>query len=173
MEEENITTSTAEESALLKEYQELQKNSVSKEKYEHDLNELKEKNAIYLKAITEGGKVNTSEDDSGSVQDAIASLDKFKGNNLEYWQKMVPAMDKAINALPESEIARMIGSDGLDELVKVKEGMRKMVEDSHDDEGTFMRLYNARVQDSAPRISSEIERAGSLVNYLEGLQNKK
>lgn len=172
MEEENVT-SAAEESALLKEYQELQKNSVSKEKYEHDLNELKEKNAIYLKAITEGGKVDAPEDNSGSVQDAIADLSKFKGNNLEYWQKMVPAMDKTLNALPESEIAKMIGSDGLDELIKVKEGMRKMVEDSQGDAGTFMRLYNARVQDSAPRISSEIERAGGLGNYLEAMQNKK
>lgn len=175
MEENEVVeqSTNAEESALLKEYKKLQESTVSKEKYDHDVKELKEKNALYLKAITEGEKIETSEDDSGSIQDAIADLSKFKGTNLEYWQKMNKAIDKAIASLPENEINRMIGSDGLDEIIKVNEGMKQMVEDSNGDADYFRTLYKARVQDSAPRISSEIEKAGGIGNYLENLQNKK
>ena len=175
MEENEIVeeTTTAEESALLKEYKKLQESTVSKEKYDRDMQELKDKNALYLKAITEGGQVDTSEEDSGSVQDAIADISNFKGTNLEYWQKMTKAMDKTLAALPESEIEKMIGSEGLEGIIEVNENMKKMVEDSHGDPDYFRALYKARVQDSAPRISSEIEKAGGIGNYLENLQHKK
>ena len=88
-EEEVINTDPmAEEKVLLKEYQKLKDNTVSKEKYEKDIKALEEKNALYLKAITDGEKVDVpSEEDSGSVIDTIADLSKFRGTNLEYWKK--------------------------------------------------------------------------------------
>ena len=43
---------------------------------------MKDKNALYLKAITEGSKVEPSVEDSGSIQDAIADISKFKGTNF-------------------------------------------------------------------------------------------
>ena len=166
-------TPNAEESALLKEYKKLQESTVSKEKYEKDISELKEKNAIYLKAITEGSEVAAPEENSGSVQDAIADLSKFQGTNLEYWQKMNKAIDKCLESLPESEIEKMIGAEGLEEMIKVNEATKQMVRDANGDPDYFRTIYKQRVQDSAPRISSEIEKAGGLGNYFESLQNKK
>ena len=155
-----------EESVLLDEYKKLQENSVSKEKYEADIKELKDKNELYLKAITEGGKVDTPRDDSGRIEDAIADLSKFKGTNLEYWQKMTTAIDKTLKTIPEREITNAIGSDGLEELIKVNEGMKQMVEDSNGDADYFRTLYNHRVKDSSPRISAAIEKAGGVGNYF-------
>lgn len=171
-EEQNIEeqgTALKEEQALLKEYQKLKENSVSKEKYERDIKELKDKNDIYLKAITEGGEVATSREDSGSVTDTISELSKFKGTNLDYWKKTTKAIDQTIKTLGSEEISKVIGADGLDELIEVNEGMKQMVKDSNDDPDYFRTLYNRYVKDDAPRISSEIERAGGLVNYF----NKK
>lgn len=156
-----------EESALLKEYKKLQENSVSREKYEADIKALEEKNKIYLKAITEGGKVDTSREDSGSVVDTISELSKFKGTNLDYWKKTTKAIDQTMKALGQEAIAKTIGADGLEELIEVNEGMKQMVEDAQDDPDYFRTLYKKRVEDSAPRISAEIEKAGGLVNYLE------
>lgn len=169
---QEVSTANQEEAVLLKEYKKLQENSVSKEKYEADIKELREKNDLYLKAITEGGKVDTPRDDSGSIEDAIVNLSNFKGTNLDYWQKMTAAIDKTIHSMSEKDIINSIGSDGLDELIKVKEGMKKMVDDANGDPDYFRVLYKNRIQDSAPRISSEIERAGSLASYLTN-QNKK
>ena len=174
MENENlevIGTSNQEESILLKEYKKLQENTVSKEKYEADVNALIEKNKLYLKAITEGEKVETpSEEDSGSVVDTIKQLSKFKGTNLDYWKKTTKAIDQTIKALGNEAIAKTIGSDGLEELVEVNEGMKQMVNDSQDDPDYFRTLYKARVQDSAPRISADIEKAGGLVSYFSKKQ---
>ena len=157
-----------EESVLLKEYQKLQENSVSKEKYEADIKALKEKNDLYLKAITEGAQVDVDSDkDSGSVVDTISELSKFKGTNLDYWKKTTKAIDQTIKALGNEVITKTIGADGLEELVEVNQEMKKMVNDAQDDPDYFRTLYKARVQDSAPRISAEIEKAGGLVNYLE------
>lgn len=157
-----------EESVLLKEYQKLQENSVSKEKYEADMKALREKNELYLKAITEGAQVDVDSDkDSGSVVDTISELSKFKGTNLDYWKKTTKAIDQTIKALGNEVITKTIGADGLEELVEVNQEMKKMVNDAQDDPDYFRTLYKARVQDSAPRISAEIEKAGGLVNYLE------
>lgn len=166
-EEKELSQENKEESILLKEYQKLQANSVSKEKYEADIKALKEKNDLYLKAITEGEKVDVSSDkDSGSVVDTISELSRFKGTNLDYWKKTTKAIDQTIKALGNEAIAKTIGSDGLEELVEVNEGMKQMVEDSQDDPDYFRTLYKARVQDSAPRISADIDKAGGLVGYL-------
>ena len=152
---------------ILDEYKKLKENSVSKEKYEKDMAVLKEKNEMYLKAITEGSKVDLPNSDSKSLQETIADLSKFKGTNLEYWQKTNAAIDKILKEVPEQEIIRVTGSEGLDELIKVNEGMKKMVEDAHGDPDYFRTLYGNRVKDSATRISSEIEKAGNLFSYLE------
>lgn len=175
MEEKEIVegvTQNEEEAVLLKEYKKLQESTVSKEKYDKDIQALKEKNELYLKAITEGEKVELSDDNSGSIQDAIADLSDFKGTNLEYWQKMTKAVDSTLKSLPENEITKMVGSEGLDEIIKVNESMKKMVEDANGDPDYFRTLYRNRVQDSAPRISSEIEKAGGIANYLDNLQRK-
>ena len=156
----------AEESALLQEYKKLQAGSVSKEKYEADLKELKEKNALYLKAITEGGQVDTPAEKAVSVKDAIADISKFKGTNLEYWQKMTGTIDTVLKATPEAEITKIAGQTGLEEIVKVNETMKQMVKDADGDCDYFRTLYKQRVTDSAPRISAEIEKYGGLVNYL-------
>lgn len=167
MADEIINNEIKEESVLLKEYQKLQENTVSKEKYEADIKALKEKNELYLKAITEGEKVDVnSEEDSGSVVDTISDLSKFRGTNLDYWKKSTKAIDQTIKSLGRETIAKTIGADGLEELVKVNENMKKLVEDSQDDPDYFRTLFKARVQDSAPRISADIERSGSLVDYL-------
>lgn len=166
-------TSLVEEETLLKQYKELQANSVPKEQYQKDIAALKEKNAMYLKAITEGGKVDThSEEDSGSIQDAISDLSKFKGTNLDYWKKTTKAIDKTIKALGEDTITKTIGVDGLEELVEVNEGMKQMIEDSQDDPDYFRTLYRQKVQDSAPRISAEIEKSGGLVGYFSKKSKK-
>ena len=127
------------------------------------------KNELYLKAITEGGEVDTPRDDSGSVIDTISELSKFKGTNLDYWKKTTKAIDQTIKNLGNEEVSKIIGADGLEELIEVNEGMKQMVKDSNDDPDYFRTLYNRYVKDDAPRISSEIERAGGLVNYF----NKK
>lgn len=160
----------AEENALLQEYKKLQANSVPKEQYEKDIAELREKNAIYLKAITEGNKVDLPTDNSISVNDAIADISKFRGTNLEYWQKMTTTIDKVLSSMPESEITKITGADGLEEIVKVNEGMKQLVKDSNGDSDYFRTLYKNRVTDSAPRISTEIEKAGGLVNYFNQKQ---
>ena len=170
---ENENTNLAEESVLLKEYQKLQENTVSKEKYEADIKALKEKNELYLKAITEGEKVDAQPvEDSISVVDAISELSKFKGTNLDYWDKTTKAIDKTIKALGQDEISKTIGSDGLEQLVEVNEQMKQMVADSQGDPDYFRTLYKARVKDSAPSISAEIEKSGGLVGYFNKIQNK-
>ena len=169
LEQENNTNS--EENALLKEYQKLKENSVSKEKYDADMKALKDKNELYLKAITEGTEVPHSEEDSGSVYDAISELSKFKGTNLEYWEKTTKAIDKTLKAMPKETLVNTVGADGLEELVKVNEAMKQMVEDANGDPDYFRTLYNKRVQDSAPQISAEINKAGGLVDYFQRKQN--
>ena len=165
---ENMTQENQEESVLLKEYKKLQENTVSKEKYEADIKTWKEKADLYLKAITEGEKVDVpSEEDSGSVIDTIADLSKFKGTNLDYWKKTTKATDQAIKALGNEAITKMIGADGLEELIEVNEGMKQMVADSQDDPDYFRTLYKARIKDSAPNISAAIEKSGGLVDYFK------
>lgn len=156
-----------EESAILKAYKELEANSVPREKYEKDVAALKEKNDIYLKAITEGDKVDTPSDDGKSLNEAISDISNFKGTNLDYWQKMTATVDKMLGELPEQEIVKVTGSEGLDELIKVNEGMKKMVKDANGDPDYFRTLYKNRVKDDAPRISAEIEKAGGLFSYFE------
>lgn len=166
-------TELDEEKILLKEYKKLQENTVSKEKYEADIKALKEKNDLYLKAITEGEKVDVdSEEDSGSVVDTISELSKFKGTNLDYWKKTTKAIDQTIKALGNEAITKAIGSDGLEELIEVGEAMKGMVDDAKDDPDYFRTLYKLRVKDSAPQISAQIEKSGGLVGYFDK-QNKK
>ena len=172
-EEEVTTTSNEEEKGLLKAYKELQANSVSKEKYEKDIAELKEKNDIYLKAITEGEEISAPSEDSDNIQDVIADISNFKGTNLEYWQKMTKAIDLTLQTMPADEITKITGDDGLEELIKVNEGMKKMVKDSNGDPDLFRTIYKNKVTDSAPRISAEIEKYNGLYGYFEHLQNKK
>ena len=160
------TDALKEESVLLKEYQKLQENSVSKEKYEADLKAANDKANLYLKAITEGSEVDVPHEDSGSVLDTISDLTKFKGTNLDYWKKTTKAIDQTIKALGNEEITKAIGTDGLEELIEVNEEMKQMVNESHDDPDYFRTLYSRNVKDSAPRISGEIEKAGGLVNYF-------
>lgn len=159
-----------EESAILKAYKELEANSVPKDKYEKDIASLEEKNRIYLKAITEGDKVELPSDDGKTLKESIAELNKFAGTNLEYWQKMTTAIDKMVKEVPEAEITKITGSDGFDDLIKVNEGMKQMISDANGDPDVFRALYKNRVKDDAPKISSEIEKAGGLYSYLS---NKK
>lgn len=174
MEEKELmegVTPNEEEAVLLKEYKKLQESTVSKEKYEKDIQALKEKNEMYLRAITEGDKVDApSEEDSGSVYDTIDSLSKFKGTNLEYWKQTTKAIDQTVKALGNEAITKAIGSDGLEELIEVKEVMSQMVHDSQDDPDYFRTLYKARVKDSTPNISASIEKAGGLVDYFKKQQ---
>lgn len=165
--EDNENETLQEESALLKAYKTLQENSISKEKYEKDIAELKEKNEIYLKAITEGGEVDTPTENSDNINDIITNMSKFKGTNLEYWSQMTKAIDKVLKVLPEDEITAITGPEGLDEIVKVNESMKKMVKDSDGNPDLFRTIYGQRVVDSAPKISAAINSAGSLVNYLQ------
>lgn len=175
MEEKDNQTSAnenlQEESALLKAYQTLQQNTVSKEKYEKDIADLKSKNEMYLQAITEGKDVDIPSENCDNVNDIIADISNFKGTNLEYWQKMTKAIDQVLKVLPEEEITTITGPEGLDEIVKVNESMKKMVKDSDGNPDLFRTIYGQRVADSAPKISAAINSAGSLVNYLQ--QNKK
>lgn len=162
-----------EEEGLLKAYKELEKNSVPKDKYEKEINELKEKNKLYLDAITNGKNVEVEKKDDVSIEDRIKQLSKFKGTNLEYWEEMTSAIDSIIKKMPEAEIVKVTGNDGLEELIKVNQGMKQMVSDANGDPDYFRTLYNQRVRDDAPRISAEIEKSGGLYNYLASNQNKK
>lgn len=172
MSEELQNEELKEESVLLDEYKKLQESTVSKEKYEADMKALKEKNELYLKAITEGGKVDTTSEEDINIQEAISELSKFKGTNLEYWDKMTKATDQALKILPKDVIEKMVGADGLEEIVKVKEGMRKMVDDSNGDPDYFRTLYKNRIQDSSPRMSAEINKAGGVVEYIQSVMQK-
>lgn len=173
MENEEITQELTEEKTILSEYQKLKENSVPKEKYDADMKELKEKNELYLKAITEGATVDTSsEEDNQSVQDAIVELSKFKGTNLEYWDKTTKAIDKTLKALPKDVIEKTVGADGLEELIKVKEGMRAMVDDAQGDPDYFRALFKNRVQESSPKMASEINKAGGVVEYIQSVMQK-
>lgn len=169
LEQEN---SLAEEKGILQAYKNLQENTVSKEKYEADIKALKDRNELYLKAITEGKSVDLPQDNV-SMEDRIVKLSKFKGTNLDYWKELCPTIDALLKQMPESEIVKITGEEGLEELVKVNEGMKQMVADSNGDADYFRSLYKARVKDSSPRISAEIEKAGSLANYLVQQSNKK
>lgn len=171
MEENNQQEeSLTEEKVLLDEYKKLKENSVSKEQYERDVNELKEKNKLYLQAITEGKEVETQEAETKtSLEDDIKELSRFKGTNLNYWEKTTSAIDRVLKEMPEAEITKITGADGLEELIKVNEGMKKMVKDSNGDCDYFRTLYKQRVQDSSPRISAEIEKAGSVANYIANI----
>ena len=162
-----------EEEGLLKAYKTLEANSVSKEKYEKDIKELKDKADLYLKAITEGQSIELDKKEDVSIEDRIKQLSKFKGTNLEYWEEMTSAIDSIIEKMPEAEIVKVTGTDGLEELIKVNQGMKQMVSDANGDPDYFRNLYKQRVQDSAPRISAEIEKAGGLFNYLASNQNNK
>lgn len=156
-----------EESVLLKEYKKLQENSVSKEQYDKDVKALEEKASLYLKAITEGEYINTPSDSDCDINKAITDISGFKGTNLEYWKKMTSVTDQVLKQMPESEITKVTGTNGLEEIVKVNETMKQMVQDSNEDPDYFRTLYNKRVVESSPRIASAIEKDGSLVNYLQ------
>ena len=160
------------EATILEEYQKLKASSVSREQYEADLKAEKERSALYLKAITEGGKVDTPTDNnSESLQEGIVKMSKFKGTNLEYWQKMTPLIDRVIKEVPQSEITKVTGQDGLEGMIRVNEGMKKLVKQSDGDPDTFKTLYKRYVNDSSPKISADIESAGGLVSYLQ--KNRK
>lgn len=167
LKEENLEIK--EESVLLNEYKKLQENSIPKEQYKKEIDALKEKNALYLKAITEGAEIETPSDSNISIEDAINNVSNFKGTNLKYWETMTATIDTVLKQTPEQEITRIAGSDGLEEIVKVNQVMKQLVKDSNGDPDYFRTLYKNRIADSAPKISSEIDKAGSLVNYL----NKK
>lgn len=157
-----------EEKNLLEEYKKLKENSVPVEKYKQDIEELKEKNQLYLKAITEGGKVSTADNEPDiPLNDRIEQLSRFKGTNLEYWNETTKAIDQILKSMREEEINAITGQDGLDELLKVRDVMLQMVEDANGDPDYFIKLYKQRVKDSAPKISADIEKAGGLVNYLQ------
>lgn len=156
----------AEEQALLSEYKKLQANSVSKEDHEKVVKELQEKNALYLKAITEGAKNVEIDNKEKPLTDLISEVSEFKGTNLEYWKKMTKAIDRVVKETPSETISEIAGTEGLDEIIKVNMHMKKMVEDSNGDPDMFRNLFKDRVLDSAPRISAEINKAGSLANYL-------
>lgn len=167
MENEEVAANLEEEKNILDEYQKLKENSVPIEKYKQDVEALKEKNQLYLKAITEGARVSTDNDEDISLNERIKKLSKFKGNNLEYWAETTKAIDQLFKQMKEEDISAITGQDGLDELLEVRDGMRRMVEDADGDPDYFIKLYKQRVKDSAPRISAEIEKAGGLVNYLQ------
>lgn len=167
MENEEVAANLEEEKNILDEYQKLKENSVPIEKYKQDVEALKEKNQLYLKAITEGARVSTDNDEDISLNERIKKLSKFKGNNLEYWAETTKAIDQLFKEMKEEDISAITGQDGLDELLEVRDGMRRMVEDADGDPDYFIKLYKQRVKDSAPRISAEIEKAGGLVNYLQ------
>ena len=164
MEENN--ENLQEEKVLLDEYKKLQESTVSKEKYEKDIKELKEKNKLYLDAITNGKNVEVEADNKMSLEDKIKDISKFKGTNLQYWEKVTSAIDDVLKQTPEAEITKVTGPDGLEELIKVNEGMKQMVADSNGDPDYFRTLYKQRIQDSSPKISAEIEKAGGVYNYL-------
>lgn len=160
-------TTLKEESALLKAYKDLEKSTVSREQHDKIVNELKEKNKMYLDAIVNGEKLEVEDaKNKVSMEDRVKSLSKFKGTNLDYWKEMTSAIDSMLTSMPESEIVKITGTEGLEEMIKVNEGMKQMVKDSNGNPDMFRTLYKERVVESAPRIASEIERSGSLTNYL-------
>lgn len=172
-EETQNSSNLDEEAALLKAYKELEKNTVPKEQYEKDIAELKEKNELYLKAITEGSKVDEPTEKEYDIPEHIAKLNKFKGTNLEYWKQTTELTDKILTSIPKADIVKVTGDKGLESLIKVNEGMKQMVKDSNGNPDMFRSLYRARVIDSAPNISANIESAGGLVSYLQQQNNKK
>lgn len=175
-EEQVKDANLTDEETLLKKYQELKANSVSKEQYDKDVADLKEKNKLYLQAITEGAPIPQDDAPAGkevSLEDRIAKINKFKGTNLEFWEDMTSTIDLALKKIPESEITKVTGAEGLDELIKVNEGMKAMVKASNGDCDTFRSLYKAKVKDSAPKISADIDKEGGLVNYLVAQQKIK
>lgn len=165
--EENQNTPIEEEKNLLDEFKKLKENSVSIEKYKADIEELKEKNQLYLKAITEGGKVPQQEEPDIPLDERIERLSRFRGTNLDYWNETTKAIDQLLQKMSEEEINSVTGQDGLDELLEVRNVMRQMVDDANGDPDYFIKLYKQRVKDSAPKISADIEKAGGLVNYLQ------
>lgn len=165
--EENQNTPIEEEKNLLDEFKKLKENSVSIEKYKADIEELKEKNQLYLKAITEGGKVPQQEEPDITLDERIERLSRFRGTNLDYWNETTKAIDQLFQKMSEEEINSVTGQDGLDELLEVRNVMRQMVDDANGDPNYFIKLYKQRVKDSAPKISADIEKAGGLVNYLQ------
>lgn len=165
--EENQNTPIEEEKNLLDEFKKLKENSVSIEKYKADIEELKEKNQLYLKAITEGGKVPQQEEPDIPLDERIERLSRFRGTNLDYWNETTKAIDQLFQKMSEEEINSVTGQDGLDELLEVRNVMRQMVDDANGDPDYFIKLYKQRVKDSAPKISADIEKAGGLVNYLQ------
>ena len=86
---------------------------------------------------------------------------------------MTPTIDNILKTVPEEEITKIAGSEGLEEIIKVNEGMKALVKEANGDPDYFRTLYNNKVTESAPRIGSEIEKAGGVVNYFNNLQNKK
>lgn len=172
-EEEVIKNNLDEESALLKAYKDLEKSSVPKDVYDKKVKELEDKNKLYLRAITEGEKVEAENaNDKVSLEDRIKGLSKFKGTNLEFWTEMTSAIDSMLTSMPESEIVKITGSEGLEEMIKVNEGMKAMVKDSNGNPDMFRTLFKDRVMESSPRIGSEIEKNGGLTNYLLNKQQK-
>lgn len=165
--EENQNTPIEEEKNLLEEFKKLKENSVSIEKYKADIEELKEKNQLYLKAITGGGKVPQQEEPDIPLDERIERLSRFRGTNLDYWDETTKAIDQLFQKMSEEEINSVTGQDGLDELLEVRNVMRQMVDDANGDPDYFIKLYKQRVKDSAPKISADIEKAGGLVNYLQ------
>lgn len=165
--EESQNTPIEEEKNLLDEFKKLKENSVSIEKYKADIEELKEKNQLYLKAITEGGKVPQQEEPDIPLDERIERLSRFRGTNLDYWDETTKAIDQLFQKMSEEEINSVTGQDGLDELLEVRNVMRQMVDDANGDPDYFIKLYKQRVKDSAPKISADIEKAGGLVNYLQ------
>lgn len=154
---------------LLEKYQELKESSISKEQYEKDIKELKEKNNLYLNAII-SGKKNDIPEDNIPLDKQIEDLTNFRGTNLEYWEKTTTAIDKMLKSYPKKEIAKTIKRSGLDELIKVNEGMKYIISKSDGNSDQFINNYNNLVEESSEIIASEINEAGSLVNYLA---NKK
>ena len=169
MENENQETTPKEatdlksEATILEEYQKLKASSVSKDQYEADLKREKDRADLYLKAITEGSKVDTPTDNnSESLQEGIAKMSKFKGTNLEYWQKMTPLIDRVLKEVPQAEIANITGQDGLEGIIRVNEGMKALVDKANGDPDIFRTLYKNNVADASPKISADIEAAGGL-----------
>lgn len=161
-----------DEQALLKAYQELQAGSISREEHERIVKDLKSKNKLYLDAILEGRKkVDTGEEPAKTLEEIAKGLSEFKGTNLDFWAQTVEAIDTVMRDVPEQDIVQITGSDGFDELLKIRSVMGKMVEDANGSSDYFRTLYKARIVDSAPRISSDIEQAGGLVNYISTNKN--
>lgn len=171
MEKENKTVSEdkltlEEESALLKELKKLQENSVPKDQYEKDLKAEKEKADMYLQAIVQGNTVDAPETDSKSLEEMIKESNDFKGTNLEFWTKQTKLIDKVLKEVPDNEISTIAGDDGIENIVKVNSVMKDLVKKADGDPDYFISLYNNRVRESSPTIASDINKAGSLINYL-------